>query len=48
MSEKMMSQNKLSEFKLVPYNKPPFFWMNNVPLAPSRALLKFVHLMCQK
>jgi hypothetical protein len=22
MSEKMMSQNELSEFKLVPYNKP--------------------------
>jgi hypothetical protein len=28
MSEKMMSQNKLSEFELVPYNKPLFFCLS--------------------
>jgi hypothetical protein len=25
-----------------------FFWMNDVPLMPLRALLKFVCLMCRK
>jgi hypothetical protein len=29
-------------------HKMDFFWMNNVPLAPSPVLLKFVRLMCQK
>ncbi len=40
MSEKMTSQNELSEFKLVPYSKPLLlYFQNNMPVFERNTML---------